>query len=79
MDRALSASDVPLVMWLCGHLHPGNTPSTLPQHILLCLLQQLGASDLLEETVSLGGCPLVAFWFSWRGTTHPFAAATLIG
>lgn len=51
MNRALSASDLPLVMWLCGHLDPVETPATLPQHILLCLVQQFGASDLLEDTV----------------------------
>lgn len=51
MNRALSASDLPLVMWLCGHLNPVETPPTLPQHILLCLVQQFGASDLLEDTV----------------------------
>ncbi|CAN0184872.1 unnamed protein product, partial [Ectocarpus fasciculatus] len=50
MNRALSASDLPLVMWLCGRLDPVATPSTLPQHILLCLVQQFGASDLLEDT-----------------------------
>ena len=51
MNRALSASDLPLVMWLCGRLNPVETPPTLPQHILLCLVQQFGASDLLEDTV----------------------------
>lgn len=51
MNKALSASDLPLVMWLCGRLDPSAAPSTLPQHILLCLVQQLGASDLLEDTV----------------------------
>lgn len=55
MNRALSASDLPLVMWLCGHLNPVETPPTLPQHILLCLVQQFGASDLLEDTVRVGG------------------------
>lgn len=52
MNMALSASDLPLVMWLCGRLDPEATPSTLPQHVLLCLVQQFGASDLLEDTVS---------------------------
>ncbi|CAN0255560.1 unnamed protein product, partial [Ectocarpus sp. 8 AP-2014] len=52
MNRALSASDLPLVMWLCGRLDPVATPSTLPQHILLCLVQQFGASDLLEDTTA---------------------------
>eukprot|EP00752_Nemacystus_decipiens_P016776 g15013.t1 len=52
MNRALSASDLPLVMWLCGHLNPVETPPTLPQHILLCLVQQFGASDLLEDTTA---------------------------
>lgn len=51
MNRALSASDLPLVMWLCGRLDPSNTPTALPQHILVCLLQQLSASNLLEDTV----------------------------
>lgn len=52
MNKALSASDLPLVMWLCGRLDPSAAPAALPQHILLCLVQQLGASDLLEDTVS---------------------------
>ena len=51
MNRALSASDLPLVMWLCGRLDPSNTPTALPQHILVCLLQQLSASNLLDDTV----------------------------
>lgn len=52
MNQALSASSLPLVMWLCGRLDSAVIPQTLPQHILLCLLQQLGTSDLLDDTVS---------------------------
>ncbi|CAM9263383.1 unnamed protein product [Scytosiphon promiscuus] len=52
MNMALSASDLPLVMWLCGRLDPVTTPPTLPQHILLCLVQQFGASNLLEDTTA---------------------------
>ena len=51
MNKALSASDLPLVMWLCSRLDPAATATSLPQHILLCLVQQFGASDLLQDTV----------------------------
>ncbi|CAM9815165.1 unnamed protein product, partial [Discosporangium mesarthrocarpum] len=50
MNRALSASDLSLVLWLCNRLDPQNTPHGLSQHILLCLIQQLGSSDMHQDT-----------------------------
>ena len=66
MNRALSASDLPLVMWLCGRLDPATTPAALPQHILVCLLQQLSASNLLDDTVSSKCQHMQYLVFSWR-------------
>lgn len=62
MNKALSASDLPLVMWLCSRLDPSATATALPQHILLCLVQQFGASDLLQDTVKTA-CMIVFVLF----------------
>lgn len=47
---ALSASDLPLVLWTCSRLDPAMIPSQLSQPVLLCLLQQLSV-ELGKETL----------------------------
>lgn len=53
-QQALSASDLPLVIYICEKLNPqavfSRNPFPLQQHVLLSLIQQLSADDFNNHT-----------------------------
>lgn len=53
-QQALSASDLPLVIYICERLSPqtvfSENPCPLQQHVLLSLIQQLTADDMHNHT-----------------------------
>jgi hypothetical protein len=57
LDKALSAQNTQVVLWVCHRVDPAVVSTSLSQPVLLCLLQQLGI-DLEVDT------PLKLAWLS---------------